>query len=141
MALLLSALFLFLVSILSVLVVWASARVCLRVSPASMAGSMVFSFVNVSLLIAWMVKLVLSAVSFKWLIMMVTSLCSHSRMAISHFERNLGSSFSITIGLMLILSFVGVLPLAMAFDRASWWFEALSKVSVSYRYVSFFKGL
>ena len=46
------------------------------------------------------------------------------------------SSFSTTIGLMVILSFAGVLPLEIALDRASWWFVAPLKMSVSSRYLS-----
>ena len=81
---------------------------------------MALSFVKVSLLMALMVKLVLSAMCLRWLMMIIASFCSHSLMAVSHLDKNVGSSFSTTIGLMVILSFAGVLPLEIALDRASW---------------------
>ena len=68
--------------------------------------------------------------------MVVANLCSHSLTAVFHLDTNVGLSLSTNMGLMVILSLAGVLPLKIILDRASWWFVALSKVSTSSRYRS-----
>ena len=63
--------------------------------------------------------------------MVLTKVNLHLFIALSHDVTNLGSSIFITIGLVVILSLVGVLPLCVALVRDSLWFFALFKVSIS----------
>ena len=69
-----------------------------------------------------MARLILPAMSLKWLMITVANLCSHSLTAVSHLATNVGLPLSTIMGLMVILSLAGVLPLEIALDSASWWF-------------------
>ena len=82
----------------------------------------------------YMARLVLVIVLPRWLRIVWMRRFSHSLMALSQLATKSGSSLSTTMGLTLICNLVGVRLLAIALDRDSWWFEALSWMSISSRY-------
>ena len=67
-----------------------------------------------------MVRLVFSAVFFKWSIIVSVNFRSHSRTAFFQFATKVGLSLSMTIGLICIFSLAGVLSLAAALDKTFW---------------------